>query len=320
MANEFVDVKVKASYLDSKGIAHVKADSGGSGRASDYRTLMNKPKINNITLNGNRTLKDLGIQPEGDYATLSDIPTKNSELENDSNFITSEDASQWYVTTDKETQEINGVKTFNAIPELNANLTPTTDSQFVNKKYVDDNSSSIYLGNANDTSFQNPIDITGLKKGVYIFNNESRSTLHISATIHGVKSTTTFSSILADRGFPFVGPIFLELYKDIDDNITPNSTLGCFSFSYYNHNDYKINVGIRMLNADSAYYIGTGSGSGYGVNLVLKDKNITITGTHTYNTLPQSSIVPSSNNQLVNKKYVDDSISQAISSALGGDY
>lgn len=316
----YTNVKVKAAFLDKNGIAQVKASSNRGQRGEDYNKLRNKPSINDVILSGNKSLKDLGIQPEGDYATLSDIPTKNSELENDSNFITSEDASQWYVTTGEDAQEINGVKTFNAIPELNANLTPTIDNQFVNKKYVDDNSSSMYLGNSNDTSFQNPIDITGLKKGVYIFNNESRSTLHISATIHGVKSTTTFSSLLADRGFPFVGPIFLELYKDIDDNITPNSTLGCFSFSYYNHNDYKINVGIRMLNADSAYYIGTGSGSGYGVNLVLKDKNITITGTHTYNTLPQSSVVPSSNNQLVNKKYVDDSITSAITTALGGSY
>lgn len=316
----YTNVKVKAAFLDKNGIAQVKASSNRGQRGEDYNKLRNKPSINDVILSGNKSLKDLGIQPEGDYATLSDIPTKNSELENDSNFITSEDASQWYVTTGEDTQEINGVKTFNAIPELNANLTPTTDNQFVNKKYVDDNAGSMYLGNSNDTSFQNPIDITGLKKGVYIFNNESRSTLHISATIHGVKSTTTFSSILADRGFPFVGPIFLELYKDIDDNITPNSTLGCFSFSYYNHNDYKINIGIRMLNVDSAYYISTGSGSGYGVNLVLKDKNITITGTHTYNTLPQSSIVPSSNNQLVNKKYVDDSIASAITDALQGGY
>ena len=316
----YTNVKVKAAFLDKNGIAQVKASSNRGQRGEDYNKLRNKPNINDVILSGNKSLKDLGIQPEGDYATLSDIPTKNSELENDSNFITSEDASQLYVTTSEETQEINGVKTFNAIPELNANLTPTTDNQFVNKKYVDDNSSSMYLGNSNDTSFQNPIDITGLKKGVYIFNNESRSTLHIRATIHGVTSTTTFSSIQADRGFPFVGPIFLELYKDIDDNITPNSTLGCFSFSYYNHNDYKINVGMRMLNADSAYYISTGSGSGYGVNLVLKDKNITITGTHTYNTLPKSSIVPSSNNQLVNKKYVDDSIASAITDALGGSY
>ena len=54
--------------------------------------------------------------------------------------------------------------------------------------------------------------------------------------------------------------------------------------------------------------------------VVLKDKNITITGTHTYNTLPQSSIVPSSNNQLVNKKYVDDSIANSITDALQGGY
>ena len=316
----YTNVKVKAAFLDKNGIAQVKASSNRGQRGEDYNKLRNKPSINDVILSGNKSLKDLGIQPEGDYATLSDIPTKNSELENDSNFITSEDASQWYVTTSEETQEINGVKTFNAIPELNANLTPTTDNQFVNKKYVDDNAGSMYLGNSNDTSFQNPIDITGLKKGVYIFNNESRSTLHIRATVHGVTSTTTFNSKLNDYGFTFVGPIFLELYKDIDDNVTADSTLGYFNYSYYDYNNYRINVGGKMLKVDNAYFINTSSGSGYAVNLVLKDKNITITGTHTYNKLPQSSAVPSSNNQLVNKKYVDDSIASAITDALQGGY
>lgn len=56
----------------------------------DYNTqVANKPSINNVMLKGNKTLHDLGIQPEGDYATISDIPTKVSELQNDSGFITS---------------------------------------------------------------------------------------------------------------------------------------------------------------------------------------------------------------------------------------
>lgn len=35
----------------------------------DYAQAINKPQINGITLNGNKSLSDLGIQPEGDYAT-----------------------------------------------------------------------------------------------------------------------------------------------------------------------------------------------------------------------------------------------------------
>lgn len=50
---------------------------GGSGGTTNYELLENKPQINGIELVGNKSLTDLGI----------DIPTKTSELENDSGFI-----------------------------------------------------------------------------------------------------------------------------------------------------------------------------------------------------------------------------------------
>lgn len=53
--------------------------AGGHG-TSDYRDLENKPKINDVTLAGNKTTTELGII----------IPTKVSDLENDSGFITEE--------------------------------------------------------------------------------------------------------------------------------------------------------------------------------------------------------------------------------------
>ena len=46
------------------------------GGTSDYNDLINKPSINGVELNGDKTTADLGI------------PTKTSQLENDSGFIT----------------------------------------------------------------------------------------------------------------------------------------------------------------------------------------------------------------------------------------
>ena len=51
-------------------------DSG----ANNYNNLSNKPSINGVVLEGNKTSEDLGI----------DIPTKVSDLQNDSGFITTE--------------------------------------------------------------------------------------------------------------------------------------------------------------------------------------------------------------------------------------
>ena len=76
-----------------------------SGGTTDYTALSNKPQINSIELNGNKSLDDLGIQTKGEYALKSElankadtsaIPTKVSQLQNDSNFLTSVPAE--YVT------------------------------------------------------------------------------------------------------------------------------------------------------------------------------------------------------------------------------
>ena len=45
----------------------------GSGSAGDYEDLLNKPKINNVELSGNKTASDLGLQPSGSYLTTNDV-------------------------------------------------------------------------------------------------------------------------------------------------------------------------------------------------------------------------------------------------------
>ena len=64
----------------------VRSSGGGTG---DYLELTNKPSINGVSLVGNKTLDQLGIQAKGDYANTSDIPTKVSQLSNDKNYLTS---------------------------------------------------------------------------------------------------------------------------------------------------------------------------------------------------------------------------------------
>ena len=76
-----------------------------SGGTTDYTALSNKPQINSVELSGNKSLDDLGIQAKGEYALKTElankadtsaIPTKVSQLQNDSNFLTSVPAE--YVT------------------------------------------------------------------------------------------------------------------------------------------------------------------------------------------------------------------------------
>lgn len=53
----------------------------------DYTELNDKPIINDVELVGSLSLDDLGIQEKGEYAAAADIPTKTSQLTNDSNYI-----------------------------------------------------------------------------------------------------------------------------------------------------------------------------------------------------------------------------------------
>ena len=57
---------------------------------NDYDDLINKPQINGVTLSGNKTSADLGIF----------IPTKTSDLTNDSDFVVSSDLATVATTGD----------------------------------------------------------------------------------------------------------------------------------------------------------------------------------------------------------------------------
>jgi hypothetical protein len=84
--------------------------SGGGGGTSDYTDLTNKPRINNVELNGNKSLADLGIviptvpvqsvngktgavtltaSDVGALPSTTEIPSKTSDLTNDSGFLSS---------------------------------------------------------------------------------------------------------------------------------------------------------------------------------------------------------------------------------------
>ena len=47
--------------FDKKLFQHVNAQSGGTGGTTDYKQLINKPQVNGVTLNGNKTAEDLNL-------------------------------------------------------------------------------------------------------------------------------------------------------------------------------------------------------------------------------------------------------------------
>lgn len=52
----------------------------GSGGTSDYTQLENKPSINNVELNGNKTLDELNIQEKGNYASQEEVDQNKTDI------------------------------------------------------------------------------------------------------------------------------------------------------------------------------------------------------------------------------------------------
>lgn len=131
--------------LDQEGnTLTINSTGGGSGGTSNYTDLTNKPKINNVELKGNKSLNDLGIQPAGNYALESEIPTKTSDLTNDSGFITG------YIETDP------------TVPSHVKNITQANITSWNNK--------SDFSGNYNDLTNKPTIPV--VPTNVSAFTND----------------------------------------------------------------------------------------------------------------------------------------------------
>lgn len=128
------------------------------------------------------------------------------------------------------------------------------------------------------------------------------------------KRTSSFSGYYAISGV--INGLF-QIIKDV--STASNGDSIAYVETYYDPNNSN-----RKGYYSAEIYI---SGSSLGLSASGKIGSITtlddtqiFTAKKTFNVLPESSVTPTTNNQLVNKKYVDDSIASAITDALEGEY
>ena len=95
----------------------VSLGGGGGGGSSDYTDLSNKPQINGVTLTGNKTSADLGIQ---DATAVETLTTTSVELANNTIYNGSELASVTFMLP--STVPVN----FTAQLNFTSGTTPTT--------------------------------------------------------------------------------------------------------------------------------------------------------------------------------------------------
>ena len=72
-AENGVDNKTYMTPLRTKQAILANKSGGGSG-TSNYNDLENKPKINNVTLEGNKTSSELGLTGDKDFTYIKSTP------------------------------------------------------------------------------------------------------------------------------------------------------------------------------------------------------------------------------------------------------
>jgi len=218
----------------------------------------------------------------------------------------------------EKAQSFIGRKTFNIIPEIASYSAPTQDTQLTAKKYVDDLVASISGGSEVGYLLGNQeINFSDLKTGVYL----------IRTSFDYFKYKTTNSQL---KTLSNISPLLLLYYKDVNEIGTPSSTTGfaiLMSISRtvsYLISPYPGTILMDELKIDTQGEMTNGTFT-YSNNVsFLTSGNQAITGEKIFNTIPALNpgytYTITNDNQLVNKKYVDDSIASAITTTLNGSY
>ena len=235
----------------------------------------------------------------------STVARQNPGLYNTGLNITSYSARS-YVSLDTA-QTISSKKTFSTLPE--SSVVPTTNNQLVNKKYVDD-------------SLVSKQDILVSGSNVKTINNESilgSGDISITGKLPSITTATNIWEL--EEGIYDVGPSVNLYYKSGGYVTTSSYGFGVFLFVGHEANSRRpfYLMGRDPLTSSgnrNCIYVGVAQNNDYGVidvyNLGAISSAVTlydyqtIYGVKNFSTLPKSTVVPTDDAHLVNKKYVDD--------------
>ena len=189
------------------------------------------------------------------------------------------------VTNQATTEEtISGLKTFTTLPE--SSVVPTENSQLVNKIYVDDSIPFKVLPQLNNGNYWELADI-----GIGYFYSD-----RIDLRIYSAAGSSAVNNYY--NAYLFITEV--GRYRYI--TIRYSNYLGTPVVAYGSSDSQRdwTDKWISPLTVISGESVLTWNGEQ------------SISGLKTFTTLPESSVVPTTNNQLVNKAYVDSTLSTAL--------
>lgn len=185
------------------------------GGTKDYTKLDNLPSINGSVIIGDMTLLQLGIQPQGDYAERSELPVNVSELYNDAGYLVQSDLSDYAKTENIPTkvsqlENDSDYATTMQIPTKTSQL--SNDSEFAYTKDIPTKVSQI----ENDSNYAEKSDLP----------TKTSQLLNDSNIAYVTDIPTNTSELENDSNFAYVSDIptkFSELENDSLKNVDNTS-------------------------------------------------------------------------------------------------
>ena len=244
--------------LDKNGLEHFWEKTKGyvdDNKTTSYSPLTDKPKINNVELSGNKTLTDIGVQqtvisetepvdnsvqvwinPSGDAVT---VPTKTSDLINDSGFITNNVDD---LTNYTKKSELSSVATSGSYNDLsNTPTIPTkvsqltNDSNYATENWVEDKISNIQpSGGGGSLSYETVED--------YTINNGTTQNINFSFS-NSYNELIVYIDLGGNN--KKLGSVFWKI-----NNVKTNFT-GMQTYRYY-HTKYTVTPLFTMFDVSSS--------------------------------------------------------------------
>lgn len=178
-------------------------------------------------------------------------------------------------------ETISGLKTFATLPE--SSVVPTEDSQLVNKIYVDESIPFKVLPELNNGKYWGLADI-GFG---YFYSDRIALQIYSAAGSSAVVYYSNVYLFIRDAG----------RYRYITMKYPASNGVPVVAYSTSDSQRDWLDNWISPLTVI------------WGDDVLTLDEEQDISGLKTFTTLPESSVVPTTNNQLVNKAYVDGLVS-----------